>query len=355
MLGRTMPAGSTGILAALGAALLFGLSTPAAKALVGAVDPWLLAGLLYFGSGLGLGAYLIVRRVVGARNAETPPSRQDFPRLAGATLAGGVVGPLLLMFALETGPASQSALLLNLEGVFTVLLAWMAFGEHVSPRIAAGLAAITAGGVTLAWTTSVGFRFDRSAVLVAGASLAWAIDNNLTRKLAARDPVYIAAVKCLTAGVVNIGIASVAGVAWPAGLIAVLAGIVGLLGYGTSLVLFVVGLRHVGTARTVAYFSTAPFIGASMGVVALGEPLTVQLLLAAVLMAVGAALVISERHAHEHVHETLEHDHPHDHDAHHQHEHPDGEATGPHAHRHVHSALQHSHAHYPDLHHRHPH
>lgn len=341
---------------ALLAALLFGLSAPAAKVLVGAVDPWLLAGLLYLGSGVGLLAYGAARRGLGRGEREAALTARDVPWLAGATAAGGVIGPVLLMFALSLGPAAQSSLLLNLEGVFTALLAWLVFREHVGARIALGMAAITAGALALSWAGGGSLRIDGSAGLVAGACLAWAIDNNLTRKVSGGDPVEIAAIKGVVAGAINVLVAVARGAHWPEPSTALGAAVVGVLGYGTSLALFVLALRHLGTARTSAYFSTAPFVGALGSVLALGEPLTVSLAIAGALMAIGVWLHLGERHEHDHVHEPLGHDHAHHHDAHHAHEHPGGDpGDAPHSHWHVHAPLRHRHRHYPDLHHRHPH
>jgi drug/metabolite transporter (DMT)-like permease len=194
-----------------------------------------------------------------------------------------------------------------------------------------------------------------AGLLIIGACLARAIDNNLTRIVSAADPLQIAALKGLVAGAVNLALALARGAAWPR-TGPVLEALVGLLGYGTSLVLFVFALRHLGTSRTGAYFSTAPFIGAIVAVIALGEPVTVNLAVAAGLMALGVWLHLTEQHEHEHQHEPLEHEHVHRHDEHHQHTHPPGMAVSePHTHRHVHAPLRHRHAHYPDLHHRHDH
>ena len=341
---------------ALAAALLFGLSAPAAKILVGSVDPWLLAGLLYLGSGVGLGAARLVRQLAGAHPRETQLARHDLPWLAAAIATGGLAGPVLLMFGLASGSATQSSLLLNLEGVFTALLAWSVFGEHVRARIAIGMAAIAAGAAVLAWTPGSTVGFDRSAALVAAACLAWALDNNLTRRVAGGDPVQIAAIKGGAAGAVNVALALSQGASWP-GLPAILgAGLVGLLSYGVSLVLFVRALRILGTARTGAYFATAPFVGAIAGVGVLHESAGMALLAAAGLMALGVWLHLTEQHDHEHLHEPLDHDHLHWHAEHHRHEHPaETVVDEPHSHPHRHAPLRHSHPHYPDLHHRHSH
>ncbi len=343
-------------LLALGAALLFGLSAPAAKLLVGGVDPWLLAGLLYLGSGVGLAVVRLVQRVLGGPSRETGIARGDLPWLLGAIVAGGIVGPVLLMFGLARGRASEAALLLNLEGVLTALIAWVVFREHFHTRIVAGMAAITVGALALAWNPGTGLGLEWSGLLVVAACLAWAIDNNLTRVVSAADPLHIAALKGLVAGTANVVIALARGVAWPSTEIVLGAAAVGLLGYGTSLVLFVLALRHLGTSRTGAYFSTAPFIGAVVAVLALGETVTPNLAIAAGLMAFGVWLHLTERHEHEHLHEAFEHEHAHRHDEHHQHTHPPGMVvTEPHTHRHAHAPLRHRHQHYPDLHHRHGH
>lgn len=341
---------------ALAAAALFGLSAPAAKLLAGTVDPWLLAGLLYLGSGIGLGLYRLAQRLLGRVGSEAPLRRQDLPWLAGAIAAGGIIGPVLLMYGLAAGTAVQSSLLLNLEGVFTALLAWSIFREHFDARIATGMAAIAAGAAFLSWKPGEALALDSSALLVTGACLAWAIDNNLTRMVSGGDPLQIAAVKGIAAGSINVLLAVAQQAPWPAPTGILGAGVVGFLGYGTSLVLFVFALRLLGAARTGAYFSTAPFVGAIAGALGLHEPLTWQISLAAVLMGAGVWLHLTERHDHEHHHDALEHTHAHIHDEHHQHPHAPGTPPGePHSHVHGHEPLRHSHPHFPDLHHRHHH
>lgn len=342
-----------GVPFALGAALLFGASTPLSKALLGSVDPWLLAGILYLGAGAGLLLYLAIRRLSGSPAREAPIRRSDLPWLAAVVAVGGLAGPVLLMFGLALTDGSSASLLLNLESVATMAIAWLAFRENVDRRLLLGALAILSGAFLLSWTGE-GLRLDAGSVLVAAACIAWGIDNNLTRKLSAADPVQIAAVKGLVAGAANTGLALAVG-APPAAIPAIAAGsLVGFLGIGVSLVFFMLGLRHLGTARTGAYFALAPFIGALLSIVLLGEPVTFPLAGAGLLMAIGLWLHLAERHDHEHAHEELEHEHRHLHDRHHDHAH-DGETAEPHSHRHRHRPILHKHPHYPDLHHRHSH
>ena len=351
-----MPNVAPPILYALAAAALFGLSTPAAKALLQIADPWMLAGLLYLGSGIGLAGIRMGSILAGRVQREAPLSRRDIPWLAGAVVTGGGIGPVLLMFGLAGGSAAEASLLLNLEGVLTACVAWFVFREHFDTRIALGMSAITGGALILAWQPGQGIPLERNAIFVAGACLAWAIDNNLTRNISGGDAVVIAGTKGAVAGGVNFVIALATGADLPPLSVSLGAGLVGFLGYGISLMLFVRALRDLGSARTGAYFSIAPFIGAVASVIALAEPLTAQLLVGGILMGAGVWLHLTERHGHEHVHAPLEHDHLHSHDEHHQHEHDPSTATAEaHSHWHVHAPQRHGHPHYPDLHHRHPH
>jgi drug/metabolite transporter (DMT)-like permease len=346
-----------GIAYALAAAALFGASTPLSKLLLGSVEPCLLAGLLYLGSGLGLSLWLLfASRLTGKDSKEASLKRADLPWLAGAILFGGVAGPLLLMLGLASTPAASASLLLNLEGVLTALLAWFVFKENFDRRIALGMAFITGGGVLLSWTGDTAAGIPWGALAIAAACLAWGIDNNLTRKVSGGNPIQIAAAKGLVAGSVNLCLALVIGSHLPGVSTVLAAGAVGLLGYGVSLTFFVLALRHLGTARTGAYFSLAPFVGAVFSLVIFQEGLSILFGVAAALMGVGVWLHLTERHEHEHQHKPMEHEHSHIHDEHHQHEHsPDDPLGEPHSHSHKHEAMTHSHAHYPDIHHRHEH
>ncbi|CNB55108.1 cobalt-nickel resistance (export) protein [Yersinia intermedia] len=339
-----------GVLAALTAAVLFGAGTPLAKQLLNTVSPWLLAGLLYFGSGAGLALYRLISR---AEAVSLP--RNERLWFIGAITAGGIIAPVLLMIGLTGMPASGASLLLNAEGVFTALLAWFAFKENFDRRIALGMIVIVAGAAILSWPGDARFAGWWPTLAILGACFAWGIDNNLTRKVSLTDATWIASAKGLVAGIVNLGLAFVLGATLPP--LTNLAGalLVGFFAYGVSLALFVIGLRHLGTARTGAYFSIAPFLGAVLAVI-MGDTVTMPLIVAGLLMAVGIALHLTEQHAHQHIHDELMHEHEHHHDEHHQHTHDFPVADGvAHKHHHQHRPLAHSHPHYPDSHHRHKH
>ena len=343
------------VFAALASAMLFGSSTPLAKVLVDELPPVALTGLLYFGSGIGLLTWRWWKSA-GTTVQEAPLARADWGWMTGAILAGGVIAPVLLMLGLARTSGSAAALLLNLEGVFTALLAWFIFHENVDRRIAVGFFLIAAGGGLLSWEGAPAGGLPLGALFVVAACLGWAVDNNLTQRVSGSDPVQVAGIKGLASGCVNLALAGVIG--WqPGDLLPVVAALtLGFLGYGVSLSLFVWALRHLGTARTGAYFSVAPFFGAAFALIFLAERPGALFWLAAGMMGIGVWLHVTERHAHVHRHERLVHAHAHRHDEHHQHEHDQlWDGSEPHTHVHEHAPLVHSHPHYPDLHHRHRH
>jgi drug/metabolite transporter (DMT)-like permease len=263
---------------------------------------------------------------------------------------------LLLMAGLARTNAAAASLLLTLEGAATALIAWFIFHENFDRRIALGMLCLIAGAAVLSWAgTPTGDNLI-GPVAIACACLAWGLDNNLTRKVSLGDPLQIVQLKGLIAGPFNLVLALMLGASMPTVSTALIAGVVGFFGYGVSLALFVVALRHLGTARTGAYFSTAPFLGSVAAIAVLGEPVTIQLGISGALMATGVWLHLTERHEHEHVHEPMSHSHPHVHDEHHRHAHNASDPSGePHTHFHQHARLRHAHPHVPDMHHVHQH
>jgi drug/metabolite transporter (DMT)-like permease len=343
---------------ALFAAALFGASAPLAKIVLGDASPVLIAGLLYLGSGIGLATWIAARRMLLRHEPLRAIAAADLPWLCAAVVAGGMAGPVLLMSGLAMTDAASASLLLNMESVLTALLAWFVFREHFSRRIFIGMLLIVAAGGLLAWSPAAddGPVLHTGALLIVAACLCWALDNNLTRKISGNDAVLIAAIKGLVAGSVNVAIALWTGAAWPQPGIVLSTAAIGLAGYGVSLVMFVLALRALGTARTGAYFASAPFVGAALSLLIFGGTPALQFWLAGALMAVGLWLHLTERHTHRHRHQPVDHTHAHVHDDHHQHAHDfDWDGHEPHTHLHHHDLLLHDHPHYPDLHHRHRH
>jgi drug/metabolite transporter (DMT)-like permease len=352
--GSQINGGRGGIVKALLAAVLFGVSAAIAKGLLDGAGPQILAGLLYLGSGTGLFLLWRIRRQRG--HAEKPVSREDLKWIAGATFFGGMLGPVLLLIGLQRTAASTASLLLNLEGVFTAVLAWVVFRENADRRIVAGMIAIVIGGIFLSWQNALTWSGLAGPLSIAVATLCWGIDNNLTQRVSGSDPVQIAMLKGLVAGAVNLAIGF--GIHGQMPQVPIIAGamLLGFFSYGVSLILFIMALREVGTARSGAYFSLAPFIGALASFIIWRDPLTPLFAIGAMFMAFGLYLHLTEHHQHHHVHEPLTHEHRHTHDEHHRHTHEPGDAERePHTHVHTHEPLGHSHEHFPDLHHRHPH
>ncbi len=351
-----------GQLAGLGAAVLFGCSAPLISTLTGSGSALSIAGLLYAGATVAL---LAVRLIRGTR-AETPVSRRDIPALAALTVLGGVVGPVALVLGLARLSAAAGSLLLNLEAVFTLAIAVLLGREHLGRRgmVSAGLT--IAGAVLLSEGSLAGASWIGGA-LIALATLAWGIDNNLSQRLSLRDPLQIATLKAAGASLPMLGLALLLGHRFPLLPATLALLVIGALGYGISIWLDLLALRDLGAAREAVLFATAPFVGALFSLLVLGDAATPTLLLAAALMVAGVVLLLQEQHSHWHRHEPLEHAHRHRHDPggsdpHHEHHHEPQDLEGVaadrpfwHAHDHRHGELEHGHPHVSDAHHRHQH
>jgi drug/metabolite transporter (DMT)-like permease len=347
------------ILQALGAAVLFGASAPLSKMLLQDIEPVILAGLLYLGSGVSA---VILRYFRLASEKDVPVEADltphDIPWLAGAVIAGGILAPILLLLGLKSTPAATASLLLNLESVATVVIASFIFREAIGKRVWWAMAFISIAGIALSLDVTGRWGLSIGALAVIGACFLWGLDNNLTRNVSAKDPLAIVAIKGLAAGSFSLLLGLILGNSLPSLWIIVLAMLVGSFSYGVSITLFVLAMRSLGAARTGTLFSTAPFVGAALSLVILREQPTTLFFVSLPLMIIGVALMLSESHAHAHAHELEEHDHCHSHpDSHHLHTHdsesPEEALT--HSHWHTHPPAVHVHAHTPDLHHRHNH
>ena len=342
-----------GALCGLSAAILFGASAPVSKLLLPQLGPLIMAGLLYLGAGLGLTLFGVVRPRRRAER-EARLTRRDLGLLAGITVTGGILGPVLMLIGLGRMSGLAGSLLLNLEAPFTMLLALALFREHLGRRAAGAALLIVGGGLVLSWRPGE-FQADPWGVLaIAGGCLAWGVDNNLTQRLTLRDPVAVVRWKTLGAAACTLAIGLSLRQSLPSLPIAAAAAGLGSLSYGASILLDMYALRLLGAAREAAYFATAPFMGAALAVPLLGDRFGVGETAAALLMAGGVVLLVREKHSHVHTHEPVEHEHRHVHDEHHQHAH-DGPVSEPHSHVHRHEPIRHEHPHVPDLHHRHRH
>jgi drug/metabolite transporter (DMT)-like permease len=348
-----------GVSAALGAAVLFGLSAPLAKLLVAGTGPLMLAALLYLGAGLGLAVVSLFgaqRRSVDTTPREAPLRGADVLLLLAVIAAGGVAAPVLMLFGLGRVSAVVGSLLLNLEAPLTMLLAVGLFGEHLGRWAAAGALLVALGAGVLSYAPGGVHADGLGVVAIVLASFGWAIDNNLTQRLSLRDPVAIARTKGLAAGLFTLVLALAAGSTFPTPGLVLAAMALGVVSYGLSVALSVWAMRTLGAARQSTFFATAPFIGAVAAVPLLGEGFGLRESGAGGLMALGVCLLLAEVHEHWHVHDVLTHEHAHVHDEHHRHEHREADlGREPHAHVHSHVPLSHAHPHVSDVHHRHRH
>jgi drug/metabolite transporter (DMT)-like permease len=279
---------------ALSAAALFGLSTPVSKWLLARVSPLTLAGLLYLGSGLGLGLFLAVRRAMGSPSG-LAVGRAHVPRLLATVLMGGLLAPIAMMLGLSRVSSTAASLLLNIEGVFNVALAAIVLREAMARRSLSGIALILVGAGLVGFSPGSMTASLAGALLVALSCLGWALDNTLTTKLSHLDPIRVAVFKGLLAAPLALAAARLLGERLPSPPVLAIALLVGTLSYGASLACFILSLRTIGLARTGAIFATAPFIGAIASSIALRERPTVAVLCAGALMALGVRLLMGRR------------------------------------------------------------
>lgn len=339
---------------ALLAATLFGISTPLSKILVGDISPVFLVSFLYLGTAVGMFLIRIPLKsghssMAGEAGIRIP----DVPWLVLAILAGGLIAPILLMSSLEITPAATASLLLNFEGVATMVIAFVVFREQVGKRIWIALGIIMVASILLSWNPDAAFGLSVGAIGILLACVFWGIDNNSTRNISGKDPLAIVALKGFFAGSIALVLAFLGSNSLPGISLILAAMLLGFFCYGVSMVLFIRALRDLGAARTGAYFSIAPFIGAALSFVLLRENPDLPIVIAFGLMIAGALVLATERHTHLHHHIPIEHEHLHHHpEEHHRHDH-EGEAAGDHSHPHVHEPLDHDHPHTPDIHHRH--
>ncbi len=341
------------IFQALLAALFFGASAPITKLLLGDVPPVLMAGFLYFGSGMGISLVKLFRRLT-SNQIEAGIKAPDTGWLAGAILSGGILAPIVLMISLKNTPASTASLLLNFEGAGTTLIALLFFHESISRRALSAIFAITLASIFLSTDFRGGFGFSLGALGILLACVLWGVDNNLTRNISAKDPLTIVAWKGLVAGSFSLFLGLGFGQRPPAWITILSILVLGFVSYGLSTLLFIYSLRGLGAARTSALYGTAPLAGVVLSFLIFRDPITLLFVLAAILMIAGAWLLANEEHAHFHIHMPVVHEHRHTwSDEFHRHEGTDETAGKPHSHEHVHPRTEHEHGHMPDIHHRH--
>ncbi|MCK7486797.1 MAG: DMT family transporter [Bacillus subtilis] len=339
---------------ALLAALLYGISAPIAKRLLDDLSPVLLAALLYLGAGIGMALVQMLKKQWRKPSGEASLAKSDAWFVAGMILLD-IAAPIFLLIGLNLTTAANAALLNNFEIVATTLFALVAFREAIGKRMWLAIGLITIASVLLSLEDGSAFAFSWGSVLVLAAATCWGLENNCTRMLSIKDPLQVVVLKGFGAGIGALAIALVVGVG-EIRLGAVAAALLlGFVAYGMSIFFYISAQRHLGAARTSAYYAAAPFIGVLISWALFDVSLSVSFFAALVLMLLGAYLAVFERHSHRHVHELMIHEHKHRHDDHH-HLHIHAETVvGEHTHEHVHTPITHNHPHLPDSHHRHTH
>jgi len=276
------------------AGTLFGLCVPLSKVLIGDIQPVMLAGFLYAGAAVGMGSVFFLRNKVAPPPAQAKMTHDEKLIMAASILIGAVLAPILLMVGLSWTAGSDASLLLNLEGVMTAIVGVALFREKGGYRLWTALGAMTAASVVLSYSSGGGFGGNGSVLIVMSMAL-WGLDNNLMQKISHHDPVRLSFIRNATAACILLVLAVLLYGGLVLAMVTVAAMIIGAISYGLSNMIFFYGLRHLGSCRTGTFFSVGPYAAAMAAIPLLGEPVTVKLVLAGILMAAGTLLLSKER------------------------------------------------------------
>lgn len=344
-------------------AALFGSGSPIAKVLLQGIPPMSLAAFLYFGSGIGLLAYLLTGALSGSKRVlwEASLQKSDIPWLIGVIICGGCFAPLLLMVSLQVTHAATAAMLLNFEAVATTTIAALIFKEAVGKRVWVALTLITIACILLSWDPNALLGLSLPALGILIVCVFWSLDNNFARNISSKDPVLIVAIKGLCGGTLSLTAALLLGEALPSPIASLPAFVLGFVSYGgLTSVLFILALRGLGTSRSASFLAISPLFGVTVALLLFSNLPSAGFIFAVPIMAVGVSMLLTEKHTHYHRHPEVVHEHRHRHDdMHHSHEHAPGmppiSESGEHSHPHIHPEIIHDHLHKPDIHHRHSH
>lgn len=336
------------------AAALFGMSTPFSKLLLTKIPPLLLSALLYLGAGIGMSIIDSLRRISKVKYVEARLTKKELPFVALMVILD-VAAPISLMVGLTMTNSANASLLNNFEIVATSIIALSIFKEAIGNRLWLSIVLITISSIILTVRDFSSFSFSIGSIFVLLACIFWGFENNCTRKLSLKDPLQVVIIKGLGSGICALVIAILANkLVWNTAYI-LLSLLLGFFAYGMSIFYYVTAQRHLGAARTSAYYAVAPFIGVGISFIAFNETITLSFVIAFCIMLIGTYFAVVEKHGHEHVHTLIEHEHRHNHsDGHHNHTHK-VHIMGEHSHPHTHEEIVHTHEHTPDIHHAHEH
>lgn len=338
------------ILFAILAAALYSISAPLSKVLLGSLSPTFMAALLYLGAGIGVLGLMWFRNTRASQRNEERISRRDLPFVA-AMIALDIAAPILLMVGLQKTSAASVSLLGNFEIVATALIALLFFKESITNRLWIGIAFITASCALLSMEPGITYTFSVGSLFVLGATVCWGLENNCTRMLSVRDPMQVVVLKGFGSGFGSLLIAASLGQVHGDFSSLIYALVLGFFAYGLSIYFYVSAQRHLGAARTSAFYAVAPFIGVIISFILFGVPPNSSFFIALPIMIAGTYFASTEGHVHPHSHLIVTHNHWHRHnDGHHNHSHEKA-IWGWHKHVHTHEPLEHIHEHCLSHHH----
>lgn len=289
-----MRADKTATLYALLAAALYAVNVPISKVLLRRVEPTMMAALLYLGAGLGLLLCGVLEKTLGRPSSREPLTRRELPYTVSMVVLD-VAAPILLMAGVARTTAGNVSLLNNFEIVATSVIALVIFQEAISKKLWCAIFLVTLASAILSFENAGAFTFNTGSLLVLGACLCWGFENNCTKMLSGKSSVEIVTIKGCFSGLGSLCIALTLGQRLPAAPWVLAALVLGFVSYGLSINFYILAQKDLGAAKTSAYYSIAPFLGAAFGILLLGERPTLQFYAALAIMAAGTALMAADQ------------------------------------------------------------
>lgn len=279
------------IISALLAAVLFAISTPLSKKLMENIPPSFMAAFLYLGAGVGVGIMYIFNYKKEDKSLKLDKS--DF-KYTIAMIGLDILAPLLLMIGIKLGSASNASLLENFEIVATSLIALFIFKEKISHKLWIAIFFIIISSFILTFNGKTSLDFSIGSIFVLLATISWGLENNCTKKISEKSTYQIVTLKGIFSGLGSLFI----GLLLKERIInykyIFLAMILGFVAYGLSIFLYVRAQRDLGAAKTSAYYSVAPFVGAFLAFIINGERPDEKFLLALIFMIIGTIFVVND-------------------------------------------------------------
>lgn len=275
------------------AAALYAVNIPLSKLLLENVGPTMMAAFLYLGAGAGLLIYSIIGRTAGKETIKEPLTRKELPYTAAMVILD-IAAPILLMIGIKYTSSAGASLLNNFEIVATSLIALFIFKELISKRLWIAIALVTVASIILGFEGKESLSLDLGSLFVLGACICWGFENNCTKMISTKSSVEIVIIKGSFSGLGSLAVALIIGEELPLAKWVLCVLLLGFVAYGLSINFYIMAQKHLGAAKTSAFYSVAPFLGVAFSMVLVGERPRLKFYVALAIMLVATVLMVRD-------------------------------------------------------------